>query len=61
MQYIQIAEIVLSKLPSTMQLPETRANHELTNEKAYRDDDERKGEDNVDDTNKAVETDGDMV
>lgn len=72
-QYIQIAEIVLSKLPSTMQLPETRrTNHELrdtrilsTTEETEHDEEEKE-EANVNVSNnnnssKAIGTDRDMV
>lgn len=66
LQYIQIAEIVLSKLPSTMQLPET--NHELretrispTTEKTNHDGTEVEHRNDNSNNIKALETDSDMV
>lgn len=63
LQYIQIAEVVLSKLPSTLQLPETRAmNHHVRETRIDSDDDNARDDNST--VAKALpldEADGDMV
>jgi hypothetical protein len=64
LQYIQIAESVLSKLPSNLQLPETRTTQELRESRistTEMDNEENDNEENMGIEKATDETDEDLV